>query len=170
MIPGVIPSILIVATAATSLTKPASYSDNHSKYRLDGGSVSIEKISEQQGINNILINNATIRNLNKIDEIKMLDEGWDGKNAPAFDSALLDKVRNLVIAFDAQPEIFPLTDGRIQLEYELEDGSYLEFHIDLTDEAEVFMLDAQGKSSQAIIKAYTESMNQLVRKFYGREL
>ncbi len=169
MISGVIPSILIVVTAAAPLVKPASYSDNHSKYRLDGKSVSIEKVSDQQGINNILINNATIRNLNKIDEIKMLNDGWDGKNAAAFDNTLLDKIRSLVLSLDAQPEIFPLADGRIQLEYELEDGSYLEFHIDLTEESKVFMLDAQGKPSQATIKSCTESINQLVKKFYGRE-
>lgn len=104
---------------------------------------------------------------NRLEQILNLPDNWDGDNAKAFSSELIKKVGNILLKLKTQPEIFPTARNTIQLEYEKDDGSYLEFEIAEDENAKVFMIDSEGNEKQSSVKANPEEINNIVSSFYG---
>lgn len=104
-------------------------------------------------------------NLRKLEQISLLADNWDGNGAKAFDKQLVAKVKDLIGALGVQPEIFPLSYGSIQMEYTKEDGSYLEFEINLNDTWDVFKVNENGEESAFSVAANAEEINKVVKSF-----
>ena len=97
-------------------------------------------------------------NLYKLSQISSLDENWDENGAPAFSQALIDNIRNMLPLLTHQPEIFPLSNGSIQIEYEKDDGSYLEFEINNDFLIKEFSIDCNNNENT---KEYTFDINTI---------
>lgn len=63
-----------------------------------------------------------------LDSFHNYKRNWNGYDAEPFSDKLIYFVKNLISELDIIPEIFPVADGSIQLEYD-QDGKYLEFQI-----------------------------------------
>lgn len=104
-------------------------------------------------------------NLRKLEQISLLANNWDGNGAKAFDKQLVAKVKDLIGALGVQPEIFPLSYGSIQMEYTKEDGSYLEFEINLNDTWDAFEVNENGEESLFSIATNAEAINKVAKNF-----
>lgn len=111
--------------------------------------------------------NTLLSPLDKLKQISNLPDNWDSDNAKAFSTELIEKVGYILIRLKVQPEIFPTACNTMQLEYERDDGSYLEFEIAEDGNAKVFMIDSEGNEKHLFIEANSEEINNIVRSFYG---
>ena len=70
-------------------------------------------------------------NLQKLNNIKLFKENWNGYNAKPFSDSLIEKCKEIIqrIPDNLQPSIFPTGRNSIQMQFELSDNSYLEFEI-----------------------------------------
>lgn len=100
-----------------------------------------------------------------MEQISLLADNWDGNGAKAFDKQLVAKVKDLIGVLDVQPEIFPLSYGSIQMEYEKEDGSYLEIEINLNDTWDTFEVNENGEESAFSVAADAEVVNKVAKDF-----
>lgn len=104
-------------------------------------------------------------NLRKLDEIKQLNDNWDGENSKSFSTSLIQKVRNILMCLNVQPELFPTGCETIQLEYDGENDSYLEFEISDKPLVKVFRIDQNQKETSYNIDI--ADIEKEVNKFYG---
>ena len=111
--------------------------------------------------------NTFISSLEKLNQILNLPDNWDGNNAKSFSTKLIEKAGYILIRLKVQPEVFPTACNTMQLEYEKDDGSYLEFEIAEDGNAKVFMIDSEGNEKHLFIEANSEEINNIVRSFYG---
>lgn len=112
-----------------------------------------------------VLNHAQQENLRKLEQISLLADNWDGNGSKAFDKQLIAKVKDLIGVLDVQPEIFPLSYGSIQMEYEKEDDSYLEIEINLNDTWDAFEVNENGEESLFSIVTNAEAINKVAKDF-----
>lgn len=105
--------------------------------------------------------------LNKLKQIATLGNGWNGKNAKAFDKSFLSRATALILSLSHQPEIFPTACDSIQIEYEKDDGSYLEIELTNHDSCNIFEIDSMGQESEFSRPMNVEAINKVVNSFYG---
>ena len=104
-----------------------------------------------------------IENSNKLLEIQNLSDNWNGYQAKDFSDCLINKVRSIVSLLEHQPKLFPTGRDSIQLEYEKENGDYLEFEVFSN---KVIMLKLIG--SDEVEKEIDETqIPQIIYEFYG---
>ena len=111
-------------------------------------------------------------NLQKINRFRRLNQtGWNGYNAEPISTSVIRYAGRLVIALGKrQPEVFPVPNGSIQLEYENKDGSYLEFEVPQRGEIEVFQIDGEGREKEYTIPRNVHFLVETVEKFYGKSI
>ena len=78
-------------------------------------------------------------NLDKLEKIAGLRDGWNGNGAPAIPGELIIRVRKLLQTLVIQPEIFPTALCSIQFEYDNTRRDHMEIEIGMDEEAEVFI-------------------------------
>lgn len=105
-----------------------------------------------------------LTNYKRIDEISHLKENWNGNGAQAFSTELLEKVHNLVSSLNKQPFISPTARESIQLEYEKDNGDYLEFEVFENGIVTKFFY-SEGKGTTENIEPHM--INKAVDDFYG---
>ena len=123
--------------------------------------------SSVTGNNVVVIDNEKMKNLNKIIRIEELKDNWDGDGAEPFSKSLISSVRQIITGLYIQPEVFPTAADSIQLEYEKDDGSYLEFEIGEDKKAAVFSIDSEGNETNEEITVDLDVINEMVAQFYG---
>ena len=69
-----------------------------------------------------------LMNLEKLNRIASLEDGWDLYKATSFSNSLIEFCRNLLFKLNRQPNIFPTANGSIQFEFENNDD-YLEIEV-----------------------------------------
>ena len=106
------------------------------------------------------------RNIDKLRRISMLEYNWDGYGAEPFSTELILQAKNLLHEIHIQPEIFPTATGTIQLEYEKDNGDYLEFQFGGNSQCECFRT-INGYEEYFSIPENSEAINELVEDFYG---
>lgn len=111
------------------------------------------------------MNKEKAMNLEKLEQIALLQENWDGEGAKPFSSSLINKVREIILRLQNQPEMFPTACDSIQIEYDGIDGSYLEFEISEGEQIKVYAVDKDGNESNYCIKS--DSIDKVVDEFYG---
>lgn len=119
------------------------------------------------GIETLIISDEKLDNLKKIETIASLTDNWNENGARAFSKTLMDKVRNLVMLLEFQPEIFPTACDSLQLEYDKADGAHMEIELTEDKSAEIFYVSSAGDENIRNIEASAERINEAVREFYG---
>ena len=107
------------------------------------------------------------RNLHKLERIATLGDNWNGYGAEPLSPELILQARNLFHELYVQPEIFPTAAGTIQLEYEKDNGDYLEFQLNGTGQCECFRI-INGVEEFFSVHEIPEAINDIVGDFYGR--
>lgn len=79
---------------------------------------------------------------------------------------LIKLVQGIIMAVNIQPEIFPVPNGNIQLEYDIDD-KYLEFELFEDSHMQVLEMDGDTVVRQKITAINITEINELVGKFYG---
>lgn len=117
-------------------------------------------------INLIEQNNTINENLKKLDHISALNDNWDGYGAEPLPERLIISAGELIRKLRIQPEIFPTADGTIQIEYEKDNGDYLEFQFSGNGTCEVFKRFG-GNEDYFNAQDNSDSINAIVEAFYG---
>lgn len=118
------------------------------------------------GIEEVTVNRDKIDNLRKLDNISLMKNDWNGNGARAFQQEVISKVRGIITVLSVQPELFPTACETIQLEYEKENGEYLEIEVGADAKAEVFQIDASGAEKYYEIITEAKVINEVVSRFY----
>ena len=104
-------------------------------------------------------------NLTKLQQIAQLKDNWDGYGAEHIPEHLILSASRLLRKLDFQPEIFPTSAGTLQLEYEKDNGDYLEFQFSGNGSCEVFRcIDGSEEYFNSLDNHNT--INALVEDFY----
>ena len=106
-------------------------------------------------------------NLNKLNAIQSLKDGWNGNGAPAIPDVVIAKVRDIIEHIDIQPEIFPTALETIQLEFDNSRRDHMEIEIGAEDSAEIFIVDYAGGESTEELPSDAAAIHERVMKFYG---
>lgn len=106
-----------------------------------------------------------VSNLRKLSDIEALKDNWNENGAIAIPKELINKVRHLIFELNIQPEIFPLTDGQIQFEYE-KGEKYMEINLKCRGKNSVTIIDEYSEKKFYIQNNYKD-INRVVRDFYG---
>lgn len=106
------------------------------------------------------------RNLNKLNMIENLKLGED--KLITFSNAFITEITRLLYELDFQPEVFPNFLGNIQLEYEEDNGKYLEIEITPDMKMNIFKIDEDGTEHENEIYSDVdlEEINKEVNAFY----
>lgn len=108
-------------------------------------------------------------NLDKIGKLQYFKQGWNGNNGLPFDITIVNMFSDIINNLDRQPDIAPTGRKSLQIQYELEDKSYLGFEIfaDRITKLEV----PKRQYNKAIVKEetnnFTDFINDSIRGFYG---
>ena len=126
---------------------------------LNGASLSYEGVST--------VNKKMKTNIDKVLSFLDFHEGWNGNRGKAFSDVLLKKIVTLLSKLPFQPEVFPVEDGSVQLEYEKETGEYLEYEIRDDLCVTEFSIDVAGNESERCFGFDEETIKKQVAAFYG---
>lgn len=115
----------------------------------------------------IITNPLEIKNINRLKVFEALPENWNENGAPAFSNDLLMECKKILKILPKQPEIFPTAAKSIQMEYEKENGEYLEFNI-YSERINVYRIFENEDEEEYTIKLgeYTKLID-LVENFYA---
>ncbi len=102
-------------------------------------------------------------NKKKLESFKKLDFNWNLAYANKFDEAFIDKISSHLANIQIQPKIFPTGRNSIQLEYEKENGDYLELEI---FEQSVSCLKIKNNQENEE-KISLDNINTIVNEFYA---
>lgn len=108
------------------------------------------------------------KNFNTLEAIRNLKDGWfNGQigERNAFSDELVDKVKKIISKLKNQPEVFPTGRDSIQIEFENENGDYLEF--------EFYENGKISKYYENSIKSYSRGVSEKniyksVKEFYAK--
>ena len=110
-------------------------------------------------------NNLLSRNQIKLKAISELPDNWDWYEAAPLAHSLIMDANAFLPKFLKQPEIFPTADGTIQMEYEKDNGDYLEIQFADNSMCEVYISQNQSEKYFTINRT-PKDINELVSKFY----
>jgi hypothetical protein len=102
-------------------------------------------------------------NVKKLNSYKKLEANWNLSNAEPFTEELIDKIISELSNLETQPKVFPTGRNSIQLEYEKQNGDYLEFEI--FENKINYLLIKNNVEKEELINF--EKINQLVKEFYA---
>ena len=116
----------------------------------------------------VRFNSLMQRNLQKLSEIASFGENWNGYGAKPISSSILKRTERIIRGIFEQPDLFPTADDSIQMEYEKENGAYLEIQITDSKVYEVFLMkDENSDGKTFFIDASIQAINEQVKKFYA---
>ena len=104
-------------------------------------------------------------NLDKLEVIEGLTDGWNGNGAPPFSKDLIKRIRDLLGSLDIQPEIFPTALQTIQLEFDNSRRDHMEIEIGDSEDVEIFTVLYNGKEITESIVYDASKINQIVKDF-----
>ena len=100
-----------------------------------------------------------------LNDIAHLKENWNENNANAFPTSLIEKCTNIINQLEVQPFITPTAYGAIQMEYEKENGDYLEFEV-YPERIEIYQIINKMEHNKTLKgNDYITSLNQTVYDF-----
>lgn len=107
------------------------------------------------------------RNLDKLNVIENLKLGDD--ESITFSNCFVLEISKLLYSLKYQPDIFPNFRGNIQLEYEEDNGKYLEIEITPTMKMNIFKIDEFGneKENDDFFDVDLNIIKEEVATFYG---
>ena len=111
-----------------------------------------------------------LENLDRLYDIKNLEADWNGHGSRTISEKVISISKTIVNNICEQPSIYPTGRATVQMQYELEDRSYLEFEI--FEEKIICMKVPKrvyAKASVEIMRTLDmDIINTIVKEFYGR--
>ncbi|AKM20389.1 hypothetical protein GK107_15260 [Geobacillus thermoleovorans] len=104
-------------------------------------------------------------NIAKLQAIRELGNDWNGNGADSFSDKLIEKVFSVIHTIIKQPKLFPTARDSIQLEFEKENGDYLEFEL-FENKIDVFVSYADGREMEKSIPYDVREINRIIVDFY----
>ena len=149
----------------SQISSPAIITTQSSEfYAYNSGNNIISYFTEDYMSSNMLR-----ESLVRLDEIKNLEYNWNGYGAEPFSASMISQIEKIIRNLSKQPEIYPTAQSSIQLEYNNENGDYLEFEIFDNGVINQFLLKSNGESiSQKRIPKNT--LNKVIESFYGQSI
>ena len=114
------------------------------------------------------------RNIEKLTKIGEMKENWNGYSSVPFFHDFISFIKVEIRKLEIQPQIFPITDGKLQLEYDRNDGGYLEFEVSPENMESIknnkpakieFYYELSKEQEEGIVENF-EKMNEKVMNFY----
>ena len=99
------------------------------------------------------------RNIKKIQSFSSLCNNWNGYNATTIKVSAIEKALQIVNALSIQPQVFPVADGSVQLEFDNPNGGYLEIVLGNNNEFEYYEQKPDGSEIEG---SYEYDLNQIV--------
>ncbi len=152
-------NVAAVFAIATNPTNPSSITRN------DTVSCNVVLSATPSNCNELSISNDLYNNINVLSSFSELQENWDVYGAQPLSNSLILKVKGVLACLENQPEVFPTGRGSIQLEYERDNGSYLEFECYDDGHVSVLHIDFEGNECESVINF--EQIREMVDEFYG---
>ena len=106
-------------------------------------------------------------NLEKLNRIASLEDGWNLYKATSFSNSLIEFCRNLLFKLNRQPEIFPTANNSIQFEFKNKDD-YLE--IEIYDDLSCIEYYMKKNGKEIENKAFVQDVVKVVNQFYIDEI
>ena len=111
-----------------------------------------------------------LENLDRLYDIEHLEKNWNGYGSKTISQNVISQSKAIIDNIIEQPKIYPTGRATIQMQYELEDRSYLEFEI---FEQKIICMNVPKRiyadASFEIMKAIDmDIINKIVKEFYGR--
>lgn len=114
------------------------------------------------------------RNIEKLTKIGEMKENWNGYSSVPFFHDFISFIKVEIRKLEIQPQIFPIADGKLQLEYDRNDGGYLEFEVSPENMESIkenkqanigFYYELNKSQEEGIVESF-EKMNEKVIGFY----
>ena len=80
---------------------------------------------------------------------------------------IVNKVRSIILKLEQQPHVFPTGNESIQMEYEKDNGDYLEFELFEDEKLKMFFLSASGRIKTDYVSL--DHINEIIKDFYESE-
>lgn len=142
----------------------ALYNNNHIVYKTINADTELKDNKTEQ----ITIESKYLNSLSKLNTILCLRNNWNNNGAKAFRNEFIERVRNVIMELEVQPEIFPTANNSIELVYTKKDDSYLSYEIfDNKRQCEIFVTNPQGKYYKNDFFVDSSKMNKYTNSFYG---
>lgn len=117
------------------------------------------------------INQKQLDNLDRLYNISLLEDGWNGYGSKKINEISIEVSKNIIKNISFQPIIYPTGRDSIQMQFELKDRSYLEFEI--FQEKITCMVVPKRVYAKASFKKLKITdvylISRIVKEFYGRE-
>lgn len=97
-----------------------------------------------------------IKNLNKIENMALFEEDWNGTGGRKFTTKAISIFKDVIEALEHQPEIAPTGRNSLYMEYEFTDNSVLAFEVAETFTEKVYV--PKGDFSLATVERYTQNI------------
>ena len=114
------------------------------------------------------------KNIEKLTKIEEMKENQNGYSSVPFSHDFISFIKGEIRKLEIQPQIFPLADGKLQLEYDRNDGRYLEFEVSPENMESIkenkqakieFYYEFDKEQEEGIVENF-EKMNEKVMDFY----
>ena len=105
--------------------------------------------------------------LTRLTQIALLKNNWDGYGAEPLPRETIYHAQRLIYSLHFQPEIFPTAAGSLQIEYEKDNGDYLELQFTGKGFCEAFRC-INGNEEYFSLPDNSNSLNALIDDFYER--
>lgn len=117
-------------------------------------------------IGDTIMENKKMQNIEKLNTFKSLGENWNGYKASPISHGLISSVIDLLSKLQFQPEVFPLASGKIQIEFDNDNGQYLEFELGEHCAASVYQVEANNDELEYEIDFDSQEICRIVNEFY----
>lgn len=97
----------------------------------------------------------------KLSRIEQLTENWNGYGAVPISKEVIANTRRLLGFLAVKPEVFPVPDGSIQIEYDRKDGAYLEIHVENENNYSSYRVDSDGTESSEDSLSFAEVVDRI---------
>lgn len=104
-------------------------------------------------------------NLLKLNEIQQLPRNWNGNGAQKFSKKIINKAKSLLIDLTLQPQVFPTANNSIQIEFDRDNGAYLEFQLTKSSQLSYFWVKKDGSEVNGTVPCSSYYVNQLLESF-----
>lgn len=103
--------------------------------------------------------------LNRINEFLLLENNWNGYGASKFNTTVINKVRNIIYSLHRIPEVYPTGRDSIQVQFEKNNGDYLEFEV---FENEIICLRIIGENENEFTLKTNNEIQENILNFYAK--
>lgn len=132
----------------------SSMNDWELKY--NGGSITVMGSCEMS---------CNMKSIAKLRSFLNLPDNWNGYGARPFSKGYVKYAEYLLRRIPYTAEVFPIPDGRVQFEFDKDDGAYLEFEIN--DDYSIGVLEMHPDKPDREFTSTPEDLIRIVTEFYG---